>query len=134
MKFTKVLDDLLKGTKIRRVDWIDGDYIHLGEDEEYFVDQDGYEYTLSRDDFETEWAIYKEPLLTEEEKEILKAILKVSIHKNVRFKIVGNTVRRIALVYTTEAGEYLDFTPIIKEEYFKKLVEGEIYTLEELGL
>lgn len=69
MTFEEVLPYLKEGKKIRRSFWWEGHYFKLASDG--IVNHEGKNFTFGKDDlFYSDWEIYQEPLLTEEEKKV----------------------------------------------------------------
>ena len=86
MKFSKALELLKQGKKVRRKEWgkstkifIRNEQLFVGNDEEECSYANTSVYYILSDILADDWEEYKEPLLTKEEKEYLKAIMKINL-------------------------------------------------------
>ena len=106
MNFSKALELLKQGKKARRKEWgkstkifIRNEQLFVGNDEEECNYVNTSAYCILSDILADDWEEYKEPLLTKEEKEYLKALLKVYRNKQIEIenaKFDGNDKRRIS--------------------------------------
>lgn len=76
----------------------------------------------------------KKELLTEEEKEYLKLVLKLEINKTIAIKKTRNSAGNMHLNLLYGNGIADGYYRAIKDDYFKNLEKNVIYTLKELGL
>lgn len=140
MNFEKALELLKAGKKVRRKDWECSDtYLMFSNKELKLVDDEGefqeIYYHLSEEDvLAVDWREYqerKEPLLTEEEKEYLRMIIKFSPGKveSVYLRRYVGGYSAIGFNDSADWGTYY-----VRREFFDKLECLESYTLEELGL
>ena len=142
MNFEKALELLKQGKKVRKCSW--GKYYYIVFDEDSLLRQkkhgsDYYNkyYILNKNDIDTVWEEYKEPLVTEEEKEYLKMIIKFNLFKVKTVEITRPDPcwddRHFILLrgYNDDEDDSANF---IKPNYFKNLENTKSYTLEELGL
>lgn len=141
MTIVEAVKALDEGKKIRRKDWEKDHYITLVDNQ--VVSQNGWSSGLCIDDFSANWwEEYKEPILDEEEKKYLSAVIKpfrdrVVYIRKVKVgecnKFISIKVKRYD--YDEEdSNEYIDL-PYFRENtmYVNMEVEKE-YNLEELGL
>lgn len=125
MKFEEALVQLRNGKKIVRI-------------------EDGYKFELTLDDVECgytfylgdlngNWEVVKEPLLLNEEKEYLKAIMKFNLFEVYEVSVSRSDADGNYIKIYGEDDEY-DTTTYVKSKYFKNLESDKKYTLEELGI
>ena len=75
MTIVEAVKALTEGKKIRRNDWEKDNYITLMDNQ--VVSQNGWTSGLCIDDFSADWwEEYKEPVLDDEEKKYLSAVIK----------------------------------------------------------
>ena len=140
MNFEEALKLLKDGKKVRRIReesdyedviiWFDK-YHHIVEGDGTISDST---YILKLEDvFATNWEEYKEPLLTEEEKEYLKTIMKFNLFEVYEVSVSRSDADGNYIKMYGEDAEY-DTTTYVKSKYFKNLENDTKYTLEELGL
>ena len=137
MTFEEALKYLREGKKIKKVDEV-FDFLPISLDT---LNEDGYKlYTC---DLNSGWEVVNEPLLTEEEKEYLKMIIK--FHPKEIYNVVVCFRKDYKLVYLQYEieNEYvgckgdrpLDYDCYVtRKDYFNNLKSDKEYTLEELGL
>lgn len=144
MNFSKALELLKQGKKVRRKVWKKSTKIFI-RNEQLFVDNDEEEcnyantsvYYILSDILADDWEEYKEPLLTKEEKEYLKMIIKFNLFKVKTVEITRPDPcwddRHFILLrgYNDDEDDSANF---IKPNYFKNLKNTKPYTLKELGL
>lgn len=144
MNFSEALELLKQGKKVGRICWgATGCYICFDESNalsEYVRIGDEWkedDYIICKCDLlAQDWKEYKEPVLTKEEKEYLKMIIKfspgevdfVSLERLSSYK--GYDYNIVWLVYRD--GDRLAY--YVGEDYFKNLKGNNEYTLEGLGL
>ena len=146
MNFSEALELLKQGKKVRRRNW-GGNvkyYIAFSDVGNYLVkfvclSNNPFEdvYFLSKDDtLSNDWEEYKEPLLTQEEKEYLKMIIKFSpceVEFVLLERLSGYKDYDYNIVWLVHRdGDRLAY--YVGEDYFKNLKENNEYTLEELDL
>ena len=136
---------LLKYGKVRRTYWKDrfglkNHYITL-DNCGVLVDENGNSIIFSKYLFEDDWEEYKEPqeILTEEERDYLKAVIKPfrdrvkTINKVVN--VVNGYAITICLESETEGYDYYIHIPFFeKGKRYNGMQFDRKYTLEELGL
>ena len=136
MTFEKALELLKQGKKVRKCSW--GKYYYIVFDEDSLLRQkqhgcDYYNkyYILNKNDIDAVWEEYKEPLLTEEEKEYLKLIIKFHPEKITSISVYFR--KDYNLVYFKYKDDSNDCV-VTAKDYFKNLEDEKDYILEELGL
>ncbi len=147
MNFNEALELLKQGKKVRRSCWANchQKYLYLENNEFWLTTNEiagligiHYDNIVAND-----WEEYKEPLLTEEEKEYLKMVIKFHPRK-IESAIVclRKDYNLVYLQYEVE-NEYVgrkgdrpkDYDCYItKKDYFNNLKDNKEYTLKELGL
>ena len=140
MNFSKALELLKQGKKVRRKEWGKSTKIFI-RNEQLFVDNDEEEcnyantsvYYILSDILADDWEEYKEPLLTKEEKEYLKAIMKINLFEVYEVSVSRSDADGNYIKIYGEDNEH-DTTTYVKSKYFKNLESDKKYTLEELGL
>lgn len=141
MTIVEAVKALTEGKKIRRNDWEKGDYITLIDNQ--VVSQSGLSSGLCIDDFSANWwEEYKEPVLDDEEKKYLRAVIKpfrdrVEYIKKIDMYLGCN---KDAEYIFGELGNEDDVVDAFSLPYFpegtmyKGMETDKKYTLEELGL
>ena len=142
MTIVEAVKALAEGKKIRRNNWIKDDYITLIDNK--VVSHNGWSSGLCIEDFSDNcWEEYKEPILDEEEKKYLSAVIKPfrdrviyvkKIYMNFGYKkdyeyIFGELGCNEYDVVDTFALPYF-----FKGNMYKGMETNKKYTLEELGL
>ena len=142
MTIVEAVKALNEGKKIRRNDWKKGDYITLIDNQ--VVSQSGWSSGLCIEDFSADcWEEYKEPVLDEEEKKYLSAVIKPFRDQVIYIKkidmylgrnkydeyILGELSNKDDVVVDTFALPYFP-----KGSMYKGMETNKKYTLEELGL
>ena len=143
MNFEKALELLKQGKKVRRKIWPSSDiYITFSDDDERLklIDNEGkfqdIYYKLSKyDSLANDWEEYKEPLLTEEEKEYLRMIIKFT-PGNIKIVILGRHFVGCNYIYLHYSNDDMinSYSHCVSKGLFKNLEGYKSYTLEELGL
>ena len=138
MNFSEALELLKQGKGVERSCWGCNSFIKLNKDIVYLYNDFGdAEFILDLSSLlAQDWEEYKEPLLTKEEKEYLKMIIKfspgevdfvslerLSSYKDYDYNMVWLTYR--------DGDRHAHY---VGEDYFKNLEEGKGYALKELGL
>ena len=136
MTFEKALELLKQGKKVRKCSW--GKYYYIVFDEDSLLRQkqhgcDYYNkyYILNKNDIDAVWEEYQESLLTDEEKEYLKLIIKFHPEKITSISVYFR--KDYNLVYFKYKDDSNDCV-VTAKDYFKNLEDDKDYTLEELGL
>ena len=137
MNFSEALELLKQGKKVKRICWgATGCYIRFDESSvlsEYVRIGDEWkedDYIICKCDLlAQDWGEYKEPLLTEEEKEYLKMIIKFS---DMDIKTIEKGILGPYLILSN--GIKANTTTDFKKGCFSKMEKRKQYTLKELGL
>ena len=139
MTIVEAFKALTEGKKIRRNDWEKGHYIRLIDNQ--VVSQNGWSSGLCIDDFSADWwEEYKEPVLTDKEKEYLSAVIKPFRDRVVYIckvevsecnQFISLKVKRYD---EEESNEYIDLPYFREDTMYKNMEVDKYYTLEELGL
>ena len=141
MTIAEAVKALTEGKKIRRNDWEKGHYITLIDNQ--VVSERGWVSGLCIDDFSADWwEEYKEPVLTDKEKEYLGAVIKP-------FRDRIKYIKKIDIYLgCNKDAEYI-FGDLGNEDYvvdafslpyfpkgtmYKGMETDKKYTLKELGL
>ena len=139
MTIVEAVKALAEGKKIRRNDWEKDDYITLIDNQ--VVSQSGWSSGLCIEDFSADWwEEYKEPILDEEEKKYLSAVIKpfkdrVCYIQKVKTTNLDNQFIFIRVKrYDCEDNEDIDLPYFKANTMYKNMKENKKYTLEELGL
>ena len=142
MTIVEAVKALTEGKKIRRNDWEKGHYITLVDNQ--VVSQNGWSSGLCIDDFSADWwEEYKEPILTDKEKEYLSAVIK-PFRNRVKYIYKINVIDDCSQLISIRMERY-DFEENLRCEYmylpyfkkdtmYKGMETDKKYTLEELGL
>ena len=142
MTIVEAVKALNEGKKIRRKDWEKDNYITLIDNQ--VVSQNGWSSGLCIDDFSADWwEEYKEPVLDEEEKKYLSAVIK-PFRDRVKYIYKINVIDDCSQIisirmerYDFEENlrcEYMDLPYFKKDTMYKGMETDKKYTLEELGL
>ena len=140
MTIVEAVKALTEGKKIRRNDWSKGDYVTLKDNKVVTIgDQPSGLYI---EDFSADcWEEYKEPVLNEEEKEYLSAVIKPFRDRITYIAKVEEDIHWFYwIMIRVDIGflnDYYDFClPPFEEtsSMYKNMEVGKEYTLEELGL
>ena len=141
MTIVEAVKALTEGKKIRRKDWEKDNYITLIDNQ--VVSQNGWSSGLCIDDFSADWwEEYKEPVLDEEEKKYLSAVIKPFRDRVVYIRKVKVaecnqfiSIKVERYDYDEEDSyEYIDLPYFREDTMYKGMEEEKKYTLEELGL
>ena len=140
MTIVEAVKALTEGKKIRRNTWEKGDYVTLKDNKVVTIgDQPSGLYI---EDFSADcWEEYKEPVLNEEEKEYLSAVIKPFRDRITYIAKVEEDIHWFYwIMIRVDIGflnDYYDFClPPFEEtsSMYKNMEVGKEYTLEELGL
>lgn len=141
MTIVEAVKALTEGKKIRRKDWEKDNYITLIDNQ--VVSQNGWSSGLCIDDFSADWwEEYKEPVLNEEEKKYLSAVIKPFRDRVVYIcKVEGDECSQFISIkakkydYDEEnSNEYIDLPYFREDTMYVNMEVGKEYNLEELGL
>ena len=150
MNFNEALELLKQGKKVNRIRWGAGCYIcfdesnvlseHVRIGDEWKED----DYLICKCDLlATDWEEYKDPLLTKEEKEYLKMLIKfhpneigsVAVSYRIDYKLVCLYYKKENEYVGCKGDQSLDYDCYTaRKDDFKNLKDNNEYTLEELGL
>ena len=140
MTIVEAVKALTEGKKIRRNDWSKGDYVTLKDNKVVTIgDQPSGLYI---EDFSADcWEEYKEPVLNEEEKEYLSAVIKPFRDRITYIAKVEEDIHWFYwIMIRVDIGflnDYYDFClPPFEEtsSMYKNMELGKEYSLKELGL
>ena len=141
MTIVEAVKALTEGKKIRRNNWKKGYYITLIDNQ--VVSQSGWSSGLCIDDFSADcWEEYKEPVLDEEEKKYLSAVIKPFRDRIIYIKKIDMYLgfNKYGEYILGELGNKDDVVDTFALPYFPKgnmykgMETGKEYSLEELGL
>ena len=141
MNIVEAVKALAEGKKIRRNDWEKGHYITLIYNQ--VVSQNGWTSGLCIDDFSADWwEIYEEPILDDEEKKYLSAVIK-PFRDRVKYikkleaycgcKDIGENIF-IRLCGKDGLEEFFSLPWFPKGSMYKNMELGKEYSLKDLGL
>ena len=141
MTIVEAFKALAEGKKIRRNTWEKGDYVTLKDNKVVTIgDQPSGLYI---DDFSADWwEEYKEPVLDEEEKKYLSAVIKpfrdrVIYIKKIDMYLGCNKYDEYILGELSNKDDVVDTFALSyfpKGSMYKNMETNKKYTLEELGL
>ena len=139
MNFEKALELLKQGKKVRKRCWANSEklYVYL-ENNEFWLATGKIAGTIGihyDDMLADDWEEYKEPLLTEEEKEYLRMIIKFT-PGNIKIVILGRHFVGCNYIYLHYSNDDMinSYSHCVSKGLFKNLEGYKSYTLEELGL
>ena len=139
MTFEKALELLKQGKKVRKRCWANSEklYVYL-ENNEFWLATGKIAGTIGihyDDMLADDWEEYKEPLLTEEEKEYLRMIIKFT-PGNIKIVILGRHFVGCNYIYLHYSNDDMinSYSHCVSKGLFKNLEGYKSYTLEELGL
>lgn len=141
MTIVEAVKALTEGKKIRRNDWEKGHYITLIDNQ--VVSQNGWSSGLCIDDFSADWwEEYKMPVLDEEEKKYLSAVIKPfrdmveHISKIDTYNVGYGDGEEIFIELCDKDGvrDFFLLPWFAKGTMYKGMETDKRYTLEELGL
>ena len=143
MTFEEALKLLKQGKKIRRTDWGNENcYISFnlaGTLLKYFwIDRNDYwdwdYYSIDKNDVEADWEEYEESLLTKEEKEYLKMVIKYYPFEISKVSLEYDDEYAYEKFIKLHNSSGFDEAIYVKSGSFMSLELEKEYTLEELGL
>ena len=142
MNNKEALQALLDGKKIRKPNWNKDHYLSYNVKTDTITDEDGNYREFHCNN--TDWELYKESILDDEEKAYLSAVIKpfkkrvINIEKRKIYDFDGKSyydiqIRINSLYY--DLPEYLAFPIFAKDSnMYKGMEDFKEYTLKELGL
>ena len=141
MKFEEILEPLRNGGRVRRKNWKNGVYAKIGKDNVLCLNggdlPECYWIIKSVELIKTDWEIYHEPILDEEEREYLLNIIRPFKQKVlwVRKQKSGSSPSYGFLVIGLKnAISDICLPPFKANSMYKNMKLDKNYTLEELGL
>lgn len=141
MTIVEAVKALTEGKKIRRNDWSEGDYVTLKDNKVVTIGDQPC--GLDIEDFSADWwEEYKEPILDEEEKKYLSAVIKPFRDRVIYIKKIDMYLgcNKDAEYIFGELGNEDNVVDAFSLPYFPKgtmykgMETDKKYTLEELGL
>ena len=141
MTIVEAVKALAEGKKIRRNDWSKGNYVTLKDNK--VVSQSGLSSGVCIEDFSADWwEEYKEPILDEEEKKYLSAVIKpfrdrVIYIKKIDIYLGCNKYDEYILGELDNKDDVIDTFALPyfpKGNMYKGMETNKKYTLDELGL
>lgn len=141
MNFFEAMKELEKGNKVRKADWKDAIYLYKENNEIRFSNTSIANFLYIRDlNYET-WELYKEPILTEEEKEYLSNVIKpfknrvcyIIKYKNL-CALNEEYIQICVRSYNNELDEDINLPLFVKGSMYKNMQEERRYSLRALGL
>lgn len=141
MNFFDAMKELEKGNKVRNAYWALGIYVYKEHNKIYFSDNCLGKYLSTMDLNYGEWEIYKEPILTEEEKEYLSNVIKpfknrvCYIIKYTNLCFLNEEYIQICVKeYNSELEETINLPIFVAGSMYKNMKKVHRYSLKELGL
>ena len=143
MKFEEILELLRNGKKVRRKCWGKGCFVEFSKYKELCLGGDVFSrFVLDLKDLNaTDWEIYHEPILDEEERKYLSAVIKPFRDRLVYIKKsrdLSNSFERITIriasVVYRDSWSDIDFPYFKANTMYKNMKLNKNYTLAELGL
>lgn len=141
MNFFEAMKELEKGNKVRKVDWKDAIYLYKENNEIRFSSTSIANFLNIRDLNYGTWELYKEPILTEEEKEYLSNVIKpfknriCYIIKYKNLCVLNEEYIQICVrSYNNELDEDINLPLFVKGSMYKNMKEEHRYSLRALGL
>lgn len=141
MNFFDAMKELEKGNKVRKADWKDAIYLYKENNEIRFNSTSIANFLHIRDLNYGTWELYKEPILTEEEKEYLSNVIKpfknrvcyIIKYKNL-CALNEEYIRICVRSYNNELDEDINLPLFVKGSMYKNMQEERRYSLRALGL
>ena len=140
MTFFEAMRELEEGKKVRNVNWIDGLHLFKEENKICFSETTKVKCLNDVDLNFGPWEIYKEPILTDEEKEYLNNVIKP--FKNKVCHIVKNTISfydgdfiQICVKSNRKnVYQYINLPAFTRDSIYKNMKVDYKYTVEDLDL
>lgn len=141
MNFFDAMKELEKGNKVRNTKWKDAIYLYEENGDICFSEAVGVKYLDITDLNYGTWELYKEPILTQEEKEYLSNVIK-PFKNRVRYiikypNLSGLNEEYIQICvksYASELNEDINLPPFVKGSMYKNMKKVHRYSLKELGI
>lgn len=141
MNFFEAMKELEKGNKVRKADWKDAIYLYKENNEIRFSSTSIANFLNIRDLNYGTWELYKEPILTEEEKEYLSNVIKPfknRVYYIIKYKnlcVLNEEYIQICVrSYNNELDEDINLPLFVKGSMYKNMEEERRYSLRALGL
>lgn len=141
MNFFNAMEELKKGNKIRNAEWKAGIYLYKENQKICFSDACPVEFLSTSDLNYGTWEVYKEPILTKEEKEYLSNVIKpfknrvAYIIKYTNLCALNEEYIQICVKsYDTEMDEDINLPIFVKGSMYKNMKKVHRYSLKEIGL
>lgn len=141
MNFFEAMQELEKGNKVRHVGWKDTIYLYKENEKICFRDA-CFMHSLNTYDINFgSWELYKEPILTKEEKEYLSNVIKP--FKNKVCYIIKYTnlcalkeeyIQICVKSYDNKLDEDINLPIFVEGSMYKNMKKVHRYSLKELGL
>ena len=141
MNFFEAMKELEKGNKVRNANWIVGLYLYKENNKICFSDTCLGKYLHTTDLNYGTWELYKEPILTKEEKEYLSNVIKP--FKNRVCYIIKYTnlcalneeyIQICVKSYNNELDEDINLPIFVEGSMYKNMKKVHRYSLKELDL
>lgn len=138
MNFFEAMKELEKGNKVRNTDWKVGLYLYKENEDICFSGTGIVKFLNERDlNFGT-WELYKEPILTKEEKEYISNIIKP--FKNRVCYIIKCDISLFSYkgeyiqICVTPYNHYINLPAFTRGSMYNNMKSWYKYSLKELGL
>ena len=141
MNFFDAMKELEKGNKVRNVDWTDAIYLYKENQKICFSDTCPVKILSLMDLNFGQWELYKEPILTQEEKEYLSNVIE-PVKNRVRYIIKYTNlsglneeyIKICVKSYDGELNEDTNLLLFVEGPMYKNMKLDYEYSLTELGL
>ena len=141
MNFFDAMKELEKGNKVRNTKWKDAIYLYEDNEDICFSDACGVKNLDITDLNYGTWELYKELILTKEEKEYLSNVIK-PFKNRVRYiikytNLSGLNEEYIQICvksYDNELDEDINLPLFVEGSMYKNMKKVHRYTLKELGI
>lgn len=141
MNFFDAMKELEKGNKVRNTAWKDAIYLYKENNDICFSDTSIAHFLNTRDLNYGTWELYKEPILTKEEKEYLSNVIKP--FKNRVGYIIKYTnlcalneeyIQICVKSYDNALDEDINLPVFVEGSMYKNMKKVHRYSLKEAGL
>lgn len=141
MNFFDAMKELEKGNKVRNTKWKDAIYLYEENKDICFSEASVVKYLDIADLNYGTWELYKEPILTQEEKEYLSNVIK-PFKNRVRYIIKYTNLSGLneeyiqicVKTYNGELNEDINLPLFVEGSMYKNMKKVHRYSLKELGL
>lgn len=138
MNFFEAMKELEKGNKVRKADWKDGLYLLKEENKICFSEKIKAKYLNDTDLNYGSWELYKEPILTKEEKEYISNIIKPFKNRVcyiikcdiLLFSYKGEYIQ----ICVNSYNHYINLPAFTRGSMYNNMKSWYKYSLKELGL